>query len=575
MKMLTTQQDVVYSLNLREILTAYRLYINGKIVAENGKVGKSRQEMTPNYIPITTAFKSDSTVTELVLQVSNYYHREGGPFNEIELGFDQQIFIKKQKAIAFDLFLFGVLFIMAIYHFVLYVLRRKDLSTLFFGLYALIISVRTLSTSEQFLSVLFPNMAWEMSYRFDYLSFYCASPVFLAFLYVLFPREVRRSVVFFLTAVSILFSLTVFIFPVRIYSHFVGFYQILIIFVLIYVAYCLINSIYRKREGAVILLLGAIVFFSTAINDILYVQSLVKTFDMAPIGVCVFIFSQSYVISLRFSKAYKKNEELTEELNFRNVNLEKIVQERTSIIQLQKENIEAAYNNIELLSEIGKQITSTLSIETITHYVYDSVNLLIDATEFGIGIYNERTKEIVYSNYILNFKKLPVLVVPVTNLNRLSVHCFLNRKEIIIGDMQNEYKNYIENLDAYKDGDLLNSVMCLPLIAGDKTLGIISVQSPDTNVYNEFQINVFRNIAVYTSIAIQNASSYREIEEKQNEIAEINAELWQKNEEIMVQHEQLIELIATLGTVRTKWHDTCKSANIGIYKFELYKLLTI
>ena len=48
--------------------------------------------------------------------------------------------------------------------------------------------------------------------------------------------------------------------------------------------------------------------------------------------------------------------------------------------------------NIELLSEIGKEITASLSLEGVIDIVYEHVNTLMDASAFGIGIYN-KTKD--------------------------------------------------------------------------------------------------------------------------------------------------------------------------------------
>ncbi|HEX5690381.1 MAG TPA: triple tyrosine motif-containing protein, partial [Roseiflexaceae bacterium] len=44
--------------------------------------------------------------------------------------------------------------------------------------------------------------------------------------------------------------------------------------------------------------------------------------------------------------------------------------------------------NVELLSEIGKELTSSLDLDTIFFRLYEHVNQLMDATIFGVGIYH-------------------------------------------------------------------------------------------------------------------------------------------------------------------------------------------
>src|SRR5690606_10302610 len=57
----------------------------------------------------------------------------------------------------------------------------------------------------------------------------------------------------------------------------------------------------------------------------------------------------------------------------------------------QKEDLQRSYDNVELLSEIGRKITSSLSVEKIISTAYHQVNKLMDAAVFGVGIYREDT----------------------------------------------------------------------------------------------------------------------------------------------------------------------------------------
>ncbi len=61
---------------------------------------------------------------------------------------------------------------------------------------------------------------------------------------------------------------------------------------------------------------------------------------------------------------------------------------------LQAEN--ARKKNVELLSEIGKDITASLDIDTIFYKLYEHVNQLADASSFGVGIYHPEKQQIEY-----------------------------------------------------------------------------------------------------------------------------------------------------------------------------------
>ena len=68
----------LYGLKLLDVATAYQLWVNGKRLAFNGKVGKSKESMIPQFLPQTTRFQTSSANVQIVVQVSNYFHKKGG-----------------------------------------------------------------------------------------------------------------------------------------------------------------------------------------------------------------------------------------------------------------------------------------------------------------------------------------------------------------------------------------------------------------------------------------------------------------------------------------------------------------
>ena len=58
------------------------------------------------------------------------------------------------------------------------------------------------------------------------------------------------------------------------------------------------------------------------------------------------------------------------------------------------------------------------------------------------------------------------------------------------------------------------SIIYLPLISKDQVLGIITIQSFEKNAYTDYHVNVMRSLAAYTSIALDNAAAYRQMNEQ-------------------------------------------------------------
>ena len=87
--------------------------------------------------------------------------------------------------------------------------------------------------------------------------------------------------------------------------------------------------------------------------------------------------------------------------------MEAEVRLRTAELVKQKEEIEKTYEDTKLLSEIGKDITSQLTVERIIEVAYERINKLMDAEGFGIGIIDEQNQMLNFPGYIESGKKLP------------------------------------------------------------------------------------------------------------------------------------------------------------------------
>jgi GAF domain-containing protein/CheY-like chemotaxis protein len=193
---------------------------------------------------------------------------------------------------------------------------------------------------------------------------------------------------------------------------------------------------------------------------------------------------------------------------------------------------ELGKKNIELLSDIGKQITASLDFETIFYKLYEHINQLMDATIFGVGIYNAEAQLLEYKFAIENGKRYEPYTRSTKDKDQFPVWCIEKRKPVFINDVTEQYSKYIS---AYKDVTLVLedgtfaqdplSLIYLPLIVQDKMLGIITIQSFKKNAYTEYHLNLLQNLATYTGIAIDNANAYRKINEREKEIAQRAAEL--------------------------------------------------
>ena len=205
-------------------------------------------------------------------------------------------------------------------------------------------------------------------------------------------------------------------------------------------------------------------------------------------------------------------------------------QERTALreaeLRAEAENKRRA--DTEQLSKIGRAITSTLSVDKIIETVYENVNSLMDAAIFGVGIYDKQKNQLDFPATKEEGEMLPPYVNELSDDNWLSVWCFKNREEIIIGDFISEHNQYIDKHEAPLVGKVPHSVIYLPLVQQNRTIGVITTQSFNKNAYSPYHVNLLRNLATYAAIALDNASAYRQLNSTLQELQTMQKQLVQQ-----------------------------------------------
>jgi PAS domain S-box-containing protein len=303
LKILLNNPSQSLALKFLEISTAYTGYVNGRQVCTSGVPGKTRESSVPRYFPQIIDFGTEANQIEVLLQVSNFHHRRGGAWTVIQLGEEIEIRALKRKKISFDLFLSGSIFIIALYHFGLYILRRKDRSNFYFGVFCILLFIRLLSTEERYFIHFFPTLSWEWMVKLEYLSFYLAVPAFVRFMRFLF-RGFSKHMVAVITILGLAFSVIVIFTPARIYSHTLNIYEIITVAVFLYALYVIIVAALQKNVEALVFICGFMILNIAVINDMLHVERIIKTGFYAPFGFFIFILSQAFLLSLRSSRAF-------------------------------------------------------------------------------------------------------------------------------------------------------------------------------------------------------------------------------------------------------------------------------
>jgi diguanylate cyclase (GGDEF)-like protein len=290
--------------------TAYTLFINKKEALTIGVPGQTKDETVSAWIPRIVLVEAGEGVLELVVQISNFSHPRGGPAMMPLIGTAEAVRDTREKGIAFKLFSFGSLFMIALYHAAIFLMRRKEKSDLYFALFSFLMALRALVINEQALVLFLPAIPWHLHIRITYLTFALSSAAITLFLDSLYREDMSRIFTRILTGTGLIYSGLIVLTPPLFFAALILPFQILIMAGALYFLYVLVITTLRKREGALLFLAAFLVFFTCIVNDILFHYQLTSTGYIAPFGFLVFIFLKSLVLAKRYDATFSKVEEL-------------------------------------------------------------------------------------------------------------------------------------------------------------------------------------------------------------------------------------------------------------------------
>jgi len=360
----------VFSIRNHKIFSAFKLFLNGKEVLKNGNVSSVETNEIACYKPRTISVYTNSDTLELVLQVSNHHYHTGGIVESIVIGNSESLLRNNLARSGFDFFLTGSLLIMALYYLSLFFVMKKEQSSLYFSIFIFLSILRILVSGQRLLLFVFPNLPWELMLRIEYGSFYLAPIFFILFFNAVFREEIKIYVVNLVLLISGLFTVTVFVTPVKIFSAILPVYQSYIGILALFMVFWLWKAGKNNKEGAIALLVGIIILFLTLLHDMIFAMGNLRGNELFPAGIFLFILCQSYVLSVKFSVINKENQKLWEEIDYKNQHLEQLVKDRTRQLEeqknlLQKTNteLEQKKQNVEDQREIMEEINELLEKE--------------------------------------------------------------------------------------------------------------------------------------------------------------------------------------------------------------------
>ncbi|HVT44845.1 MAG TPA: ATP-binding protein [Thermoanaerobaculia bacterium] len=183
------------------------------------------------------------------------------------------------------------------------------------------------------------------------------------------------------------------------------------------------------------------------------------------------------------------------------------------------------------LSNIGKTISLRLSTDELLLAIYTECRKIVDVSLFSIALLDEEAKELSFALDIRDGVRLPKERIPLgAGLNSWVIS---HRRPLLVGSVAEERRL---GLAAVADSKATESWLGVPMIARDRVVGVIAVESYHKNVFTNDDVLLLTSIANQAAVAIENARLYKDLEgltyaleqrvmDRTNELRETNLRL--------------------------------------------------
>jgi len=307
------------AIEVPEVQTAGRLYVDGRLVSANGQVGESRETTRArleNHMSPVVVEPAEGRIS-FVYQVANFESVHGGMTFVPRIGALSRVSREGSLRVGRQLFLIGALLLLALYHLRLYQMRPKDGTLVPLALVCLFSAAGFFvedGSGFRLLTGVWPDLPYGMVSRLELISFFPILPALLFFYHRFFPGLVLKGLPrIYQVCVAILLVLVVLL-PPSVFERFLIGVQVVGVASIPYMALVLARALRERREGAMVMAVGSGFFSLCGLNDVLKGMDLIHSGYFIDLGTFAMACCNSLVVARRYSSAFDALEAHSEEL---------------------------------------------------------------------------------------------------------------------------------------------------------------------------------------------------------------------------------------------------------------------
>lgn len=174
-------------------------------------------------------------------------------------------------------------------------------------------------------------------------------------------------------------------------------------------------------------------------------------------------------------------------------------------LNINKEALENAYNRIQLISQIGQRITSSLDFLEVVELFYESIRAKMPVTSFLLLTPQQAGEALEMVAYYEHDQLQDNFTIDLKRENSMAAHVYNHGTRVYSVDLSNDPEFATKSLES-KNERGIQSLLYLPLKYEDHVTGVFSIQSIERDAFNADDVNFIESLLPYLAIAINNAT---------------------------------------------------------------------
>jgi|GEM_PF-800042 len=357
----------LWGLRIPSVYSSFKLWANGEQIASSGQVSQDKEDYTPQVFPREVFFSGGEDNMELILQVANFHHARGGFIDNLELGTPEAIMARGNMKRSYDLVVFIGLIVLGLYYVSIFFSRDNKIYLLYFGVFCLLLALRTVLAGEGIFWRINPDFPWSMGQKAGEASYFLGMAAIIMVFRRAFREYIPRVIAALgLVVISLFFLVTVFG-PTTFFTAFTFTFNPLVL-VLAIVFLRFFFPAFRDREtGASLMFLGLLVgvlalghdLISWGVSrwDLQFLRYFVFSGELGNAGLLLFAFLQSLGLGRIQFRSIKENEELAGDLQEDNEKLEMQSLEQIKELEHAADKIEQQERQLEKAEQALEKVT--------------------------------------------------------------------------------------------------------------------------------------------------------------------------------------------------------------------------